>query len=142
MFVNLYFKPDLCRKNSPMKRRHWPIVIVLLLFAVFFIMRRAGEDPYELKGMDRDPSHLVYSKHARCRMDCRQISEEEIKAILVEGKENYNKSEPRAKPNPRFALEGVTTDGQHLRVIFAPDHGKVVVVTAIDLEREWPCECD
>ena len=124
------------------KRHYWLIAIVLLVVAVFFIMRRVGEDPYEIKGMDRDPSDLVYSKHARCRMDCRQITESEVEAILVDGKENHSKSDPRARPNPRYALEGRTADGQNLRIIFAPDDGKVVVVTAIDLDKEWPCECE
>lgn len=124
------------------KRHYWLIAIVLLVIALFFILRRVGEDPYEIKGMDRDPSALVYSKHARCRMDCRQITKAEVEAILVEGKENYSQSDPGAKPNPRYALEGHSADGQNLRVIFAPDKGKIVVVTAIDLGKDWPCQCN
>jgi hypothetical protein len=118
------------------------IAIVLLIVAVFFIIRRTGKDPYEIKGLDRNPADLVYTKHAKCRMDCRQISEDEVKEILVKGDVNYDKSEPNGKPDPKYALEGKTADGQQVRIVFAPDDGKVVVVTAIDLGKEWPCQCN
>jgi hypothetical protein len=118
------------------------IAIVLLIVAVFFIINRSGRDPYEIKGFDRDPADLVYTKHARCRMDCRGITEDEVKQILVKGEVNYGKSEPEAKPDPKYALEGITADGQQVRIVFAPDHGKVVVITAIDLGKEWPCNCN
>jgi hypothetical protein len=29
-----------------------------------------------------------------------------------------------------------------VRIVFAPDNGKVVVITAIDLDKEWPCNCN
>jgi hypothetical protein len=123
-------------------RRYRLIAIVLLIVAVFFIIRRTGKDPYEIKNFDRDPADLVYTKHARCRMDCRSISEDEVRQILVKGDLNYSKSEPEAKPDPKYALEGRTSDGQQLRIVFAPDDGKVVVITAIDLGKEWPCNCN
>jgi hypothetical protein len=124
------------------KRNYRMIAVVLLIVAVVFIMRRTGRDPGEVKGFERDPAGLVYTKHARCRMDCRSISEEEVKQVLVDGIVNHSKSEPNAKPDPKYALEGTSKDGQKLRIIFAPDDGKVVVITAIDLDKEWPCECN
>ena len=125
------------------KRHYWTIAILLLVIALFFLVKRSGKDPQDaIDGMDRDTTRLVYTHHARCRMDCRQIDEEEVKQILVEGNINYGKSEPRARPDPKYALEGTTKDGQKVRVVFAADDGKVVVITAIDLEKEWPCHCD
>lgn len=123
-------------------RHYWLIATALVVMAVVFWVRRAGEDPYEIEGLERDPAALVYTKHARCRMDCRSISEEEVKQILVKGEINYSKSEPKAKPDPKYALEGTTGDGQQVRIVFAPDDGKVVVITAIDLGKEWPCNCN
>src|SRR3712207_5598785 len=117
------------------KRHYWLIATVLLIVALFFIMRRTGRDPGELKDLSRDPANLVFTKHARCRMDCRSISEEEVKQILVEGQVNFSKSEPRGKPDPKYALEGTTKDGQQVRIVFAADEGKAVVVTAIDLGK-------
>jgi LPXTG-motif cell wall-anchored protein len=124
------------------KRHYWLIAMILLVIAVVFLMRRAGEDPYEIKDLERNPADLVFTKHARCRMDCRSITEDEVKQILVKGEVNYSKSEPKGRPDPKYALEGTSSDGQKLRIVFAADDGKVVVVTAIDLGKEWPCNCE
>ncbi len=92
---------------------------------------------------DRHPATIHYSKHARCRMDCRHIDESEIEEILEKGEINYSKSELEASEcKRRFALEGISHDRQHLRIIFAPCNNVVTVVTCIDLEHEWACFCD
>ena len=36
--------------------------------------------------------NFVYTKHAKCRMDCRNISEKEIMEVVREGHINYAKS--------------------------------------------------
>jgi hypothetical protein len=116
--------------------------ITAIIITAFVLIQRMGSDPYAIKDFERDPEDLVFTKHARCRMDCRFIDEEEVKQILVEGKINYRKSQPKAKPDPKYALEGITRDGQNVRVVFAPDKGKIVVITVIDLGKDWPCACD
>ncbi|WPQ62468.1 DUF4258 domain-containing protein [Chitinophaga sancti] len=94
-----------------------------------------------------DPSNLdrharlTYTKHARCRMDCRQITEREVAEILETGQINTEKSNPRDLPCPTYALEGYSDDGQHLRIVFAPCSGETKVVTCIDLDKEWQCDC-
>ncbi len=95
----------------------------------------------ENEPLDRSITKIVYSKHARCRMNCRHIDESEVKEILEEGKINYNKIEedPKGKTYP---LEGITHDRQHVRIVFAPHANELVVVTVIDLETEWPCNCN
>jgi len=74
-------------------------------------------------------------------MDCRKISDDEVRTILREGTINYLKSNPNHKPDAQYALEGNTNDGQQVRIVFAISPGKAVVVTVIDLKKEWPCEC-
>ena len=91
--------------------------------------------------LDTSTSRLIYTKHARCRMGCRKISEEEVKEILEIGRINYGKSDPASRPDPKYALEGETADGQEVRIIFAPTDRGMVVITVIDLEREWSCDC-
>ena len=91
--------------------------------------------------VDRSITHIIYSKHARCRMDCRQIDESEVKEILQKGEINYDKIETDNK-GTSYPFEGITPDGQHVRIVFAPHENKLVVVTAIDLEKEWPCNCN
>ena len=89
----------------------------------------------------RDPATLIYSKHARCRMDCRHIDESEVAEILQKGRVNYAKSEPAGRPDPKYALEGTTRDGQNVRIVFAASKRGTVVVTVIDLDRDWHCNC-
>jgi hypothetical protein len=92
--------------------------------------------------IDRHVARLILTRHARCRMECRHITETEIREILEEGKINYRKSQP-----PKYALEGYTKEGQHLRVIFAipkesaGEKNSLVVVTCIELQVEWQCDC-
>jgi hypothetical protein len=74
-------------------------------------------------------------------MDCRQISESEVMTILKDGVINYQKSDMRGQPDPKYALEGTTSDGQFVRIVFANSPRGIVVVTVIDLEKEWKCNC-
>lgn len=91
--------------------------------------------------INRHPDRLIYTKHARCRMNCRHIDEAEVEEILEEGRINYRKSEPAGRPDPKYALEGTTRDGQDVRIIFAPSKRGMVVITVIDLETDWSCNC-
>lgn len=95
----------------------------------------------DIPGFDRK-ARLEYTKHARCRMDCRQVSEAEVEEILASGHVDYTKSNLHDKPCPTYALEGYSHEGQHLRVIFAPCREATRVVTCIDLDKKWTCNCD
>jgi len=88
-------------------------------------------------------SHLEYTKHAICRMGCRQVTPTEVEEILAMGKINMEKSNPTDRPCPTYALEGYSSEGQHLRVVFAPcDASNAKVITCIDLDKDWSCHCD
>jgi hypothetical protein len=75
-------------------------------------------------------------------MECRDITEEEIKEILHDGNINYNKSDLNDKRGATYALEGYSNEHQHLRIVFAPKQNEMVVVTCIDLDKEWQCDCN
>ncbi|MEO7307014.1 MAG: DUF4258 domain-containing protein [Ferruginibacter sp.] len=95
----------------------------------------------EVEGFNRNAQNLLFSKHARCRMDCRKIDETEVKEILRTGTINRQKiqSDKRGKTYP---VEGYTHDRQHVRIVFAPkEDNALMVVTVIDLETEWKCDC-
>ena len=83
---------------------------------------------------------LVFSKHARCRMDCRHIDESEVREILEKGEINYSRVE-ESDQGRSYPLEGITHDQQHVRIVFAPKKDSLVVVTVIDLDKEWACDC-
>jgi hypothetical protein len=91
--------------------------------------------------LDRNTTELFFTKHARCRMKCRQITQQEVKDILVRGKVNYNKSELDERAGPTYAVEGITDDRQHVRIIFAPRQKHLTVVTVIDLDTDHQCDC-
>ena len=94
-------------------------------------------------GLPFDPhASLVLTRHARCRMDCRHITIKEIHEILDSGTINYSKSEPDARPDPKYAMEGFTSERQHLRIILAPEGGKLVIITCMELGVEWACSCN
>ena len=93
------------------------------------------------RGFDRRVSYIEYTAHGRCRMQCRKISQAEVKEIMQRGKINYNKSDVKAKPCPEYALEGTTSDNQRVRIVFAQCDTKSKVVTVIDLNKEWACDC-
>lgn len=92
-------------------------------------------------GFDRRVSYLEYTQHAKCRMECRHITQAEIKEIMQDGEINYNKSEVKASPCPTYAVEGTTSDNQKVRIVFAQCDYKTKVVTVIDLGKEWQCDC-
>ena len=102
---------------------------------------RSPEASGERDGLNRDIKQIIYTRHAKCRMDCRMIDVSEVQEILLKGSINYQKSDLRSRPDPKYALEGNTHDGQHVRIVFAESPRGPVVITVIDLDKEWSCNC-
>ena len=98
-------------------------------------------DTKATEGLDRN-GKLFYTKHAKCRMKCRQITQKEVKDILEKGTINYKKTNLDDPRGPSYAVEGYTSDRQHVRIIFAPKEKHITVVTVIDLEVEYECSCN
>ena len=143
-----------------MKTKAAPYVFLLILaLLAFFLARRnqslKNDETTSLqnkstantskvnrnRGFDRRVSYIEYTAHGRCRMQCRKISQAEVKEIMQRGKINYKKSNVKAKPCPEYALEGTTSDNQRVRIVFAQCDTKSKVVTVIDLNKEWACDC-
>ena len=106
---------------------------------------RPAKDPASTvnrdRGFDRRTSYLEYSAHAKCRMQCRKISQAEVEDIMRNGTINYKKSDIQNARCPRYALEGTTQDNQRVRIIFAQCNTSTTVVTVIDLGTDWQCDC-
>ncbi|ADY53693.1 hypothetical protein Pedsa_3157 [Pseudopedobacter saltans DSM 12145] len=92
---------------------------------------------------NRFPKKIIFSKHAKCRMECRQIDSIEVDDILRTGKINFKKSDTTTTQicKKRYALEGQTRDNQNVRIIIAPCEDKLTVITVIDLDTDWSCNC-
>ena len=135
-----------------MRSKNRLIIVAVIVFAVLllriaspFLRRSHGttsQTPQQVTELNRNTDHLILTKHAKCRMECRDITEEEIKEILHDGNINYNKSDMNDERGPTYALEGYSHEHQHLRIIFAPKRDELVVVTCIDLDKEWQCDCN
>jgi len=139
-------------------KKAFPYIVLILLAILVLAIKRCNppgnntnrkkkeivdDNSYSGRGLNRNPSHVNYSKHARCRMGCRHIDETEVMEILHDGKVNYKKSElDAADCRKRYAVEGYSHDKQHLRIIFAPCDNEVTVVTCIDLDNDYACDCD
>jgi hypothetical protein len=127
--------------------------IILALGAILFFIKRFQNkatrqpgisntnDVNRNHGFDRRISYLEYTQHAKCRMDCRQISQSEVEEIMRDGKINYSKSNVNASPCPAYAVEGVTHDDQRVRIVYGQCDQKTKVITVIDLDKEWSCHC-
>jgi hypothetical protein len=102
---------------------------------------RRWQEPQRGEPFDRTPGKLIYTKHARCRMDCRQISKEDINEIMKKGIINFSKSDRSDRPCPTYALQGTTSDGESLRVIFAQCNTETRVITAYNLKQDFDCYC-
>eukprot|EP00164_Ancoracysta_twista_P000792 GFYU01001040.1.p1 GENE.GFYU01001040.1~~GFYU01001040.1.p1 ORF type:complete len:222 (+),score=41.19 GFYU01001040.1:42-707(+) len=82
---------------------------------------------------------LSFTQHATCRMNCRYIDESEVYDILQTGRFVARHSDLDATPCPKYAVEGVTQDKQHVRNIYADCPDDTRVITVIDLDTNHPC---
>ncbi len=136
-----------------MKNKNLPYLILVAVILLFFWIKKNQRGSSNNKPTNRvtvksvkddyialreGDKTIKYSRHAKCRMDCRHIDESEVKEILQTGEINYNKTQESEK-GVTYPLEGKTHDGQHVRIVFAPNGNEVTVVTAIDLDTDWPC---
>jgi len=114
-----------------------------MLIVSFLTKGKACQLPSTLKLEELNFQQLEYSKHALCRMQCRNITANEVKQAMVSGSIDYGKSEVHDKPWPTYAIEGVTAGGKELRIIIADCDTMSRVVTTIDLKMENDtCKCD
>lgn len=114
---------------------------IFLLLVLFFITSCETQPAAESNTIPSSIPELIYTKHARCRMDCRQIDENEVREIVAENHINRSKSNPNDSRCPTYAYEGYSHDHQHLRIVIAQCKTVWKVVTCIDLENEFTCSC-
>ena len=138
-----------------MNKKGLPYLLILFLAIILFFVKRCKQDDTTKpqikkekvsavnrdRGFDRRVSYLEYSEHAKCRMQCRKITQAEVEEIMKEGKINYAKTDVNDRPCPTYAIEGITSDNQRVRIIFAQCDFKTKVVTCIDLNTDWECHC-
>lgn len=140
--------------NRRKRKNLYSLALILVLFLVYLLFfrdnspnaetsspRKTGRTRIDHREAAFRHKPLYYTKHAQCRMECRQISEEEVKQIVKKGSINYTKSDLDDQPCPSYALEGKTTDGQQVRIIVGDCKTRASIVTVIDLKDEHACDC-
>ena len=135
------------------------LIVILFIVALFVRQCREGRAPEKSSrassgthhSTEKDSSRVAdvfrdaeatyfFTKHARCRMDCRHITQKEVKEIVRKAEVNYTKSDLNDPKGATYALEGYTSkDRQHVRIIVAPKQKHLSIVTVIDLDKEWEC---
>jgi hypothetical protein len=149
-FVGTAISPTFANKKMMLKK-YAPYILLLAAAALFFFLKQNQRGPAANQnteisteavsadeGFNRNPDSIIYTKHARCRMQCRHITEPEVKEILQTGKVNSRKIEEDER-GKTYPLEGKTAQDKMLRVVVAPKRKNIVVVTVIDLDTNWPC---
>lgn len=137
-----------CAKSPDVNKRRNALVLIIVVAVLVIIKFLAFYKQDNIVGNSsnndsfRNITHLILTKHAKCRMDCRHITEDEIKQIIHDGKVNEAKSGPGTKGDETYALEGYSDERQHLRIVVAPESDGLVVITCIDLDNEWACNCN
>ena len=142
-----------------MNKKWLPYIVIIALGILLFFVKRCQQDkpakpkvttdkkkdpaaaPDRNHGFDRHISYIEYTQHAKCRMECRHITQAEVEEIMKDGTVNYKKSDVNDRPCPTYALEGMTSDNQRVRIVIAQCDLKTKVVTCIDLNTDWECHC-
>ena len=127
------------------------IVLIILTGIVWGLKKcKQSEQVYPERNVSTESGDwrhhkIIYTKHARCRMECREISEEEVEYVLANGIINESNSQEENEEAEghctTYALEANTKDGQHVRVVYGACDKITKVITAIDLGKEHPCNC-
>lgn len=124
-----------------MKPRNLIAILFLLLLVFGYFLKQRWHEPASSEALDRHPARIYYTRHARCRMDCRHISEADIRAIIENGVINLARSDARDRPCPTLAVQGETSNGESLRVILAQCPTETRIITCYNLRKDFTCAC-
>jgi hypothetical protein len=132
------------RQTISKKKLNLPLMIgfVVIFFILRYILFDFNEDNIKQENLPFSYSKIHYTKHAKERMDCRKISEQEVEEVLLKGDINNQKTVYSNEAcSTKYAIEyRVATDKQFIRVVAAPCNEKLNIVTVIDLESNNECE--
>ena len=117
----------------------YSLIVVLACLLIFIWVRR--QEPGRKEAFNRAPHQLSYTGEALCLMDCGRISKDQVMEIMKKGIIHLNRSNRAGRPCPTFALQGRTSSGAKLQVIFAQCRNETKVVRCNNLEKDIKCHC-
>lgn len=134
-------------KNADLYRRLrlYGFGFVLGLLIVSFVYKGKGcKMPSSAKMDELNYQKLEYSELGECMMRCNNISKEEIKRLLKNGKINYDESSVHSKPFPIYTIESASlTTNKKVKIVIADMDTISRVVKYINLNSvKDTCMCD
>lgn len=123
--------------------RRYLSILAIALAVVWGVMRLLNDyrDPGGCAFTDRSQvNSLEFVSHARCRMRCRDVSQELVERVYLKGAVNCEKSGEK-NGDMRYALEMEDRKGDNIRVIVEDENDKHIIITVIRLGAEDQCEC-
>ena len=116
------------------------LVFVIILVGYLFLKMRYLEPKKKLT-FNRNPSRIEYTKLALCRMECQNISANDITEILRRGEINKGKSDLHKRPCAIFTLNGKTKKGMGLSVVVSQCGTVAKITPCYDVAGTIPCNC-
>lgn len=124
-----------------MKPRNVILSLILVLVVLSYAIIRKWQEPKKKESFGRQPSQLVFTSYALCRMECFELSREDVILIMRKGVILLNRSNRKNQPCPLYALQGHTTAGRYIRVLFEQCQGSTRVVGCYDVYDDKGCGC-
>ena len=124
-----------------MKTRNASISLSIVIMVLLFFFLKRWQEPKLKEIFNRDPDYLVYSRQALCIMQCLDIDSAEIDYIIERGVIMINRSNRRARPCALITMQGRTSTGKSLRVIFEQCSKETRVINSYNLEKDITCDC-
>ncbi len=132
--------------KTPKRIFLFSIGIVLGCVMVYFTLIRGRNRTYWLpENRVKDlilKSEIIYSSHAKCVMNCRNINEADVMEILREGDVNFEESNTHDTPCPSYAIDGTLAGDKKIRIVITTVDSIAEIETAIDLNsNKDTCRC-
>lgn len=124
-----------------MKPKNVIFSLCLILVILALVVSRIQHEPKVKEAFDRHPLSIFYTPDALCHMDCLHISKENIEEIMQKGIINFSQSDRGARPCPVLVLQGQTSDGKKLKVIFSQCKSTTNVLACYDPGHYIDCNC-
>lgn len=128
-------------------KKAFPYILLALLAIGALLIKRcrnghtAASQVDRNKVFDRRTGFLEYTEHAKCRMACAHITEQQVVRVLDSGTVSNMRSELNAKPCPVYIVEGYTAEKTRLRVAFAQCDAKTKVMSCNYVDSTIDCSC-
>lgn len=129
--------------------RFGKIILLVFAIAIVFWVYNKIESKKSTQGKSQTQeikdkilqSNIIYTKHALCRMECRNISKEDILEVLRNGELNHSKTTSNDSQCPTYAIEAKTKSYNKVLAIFAICDDVSKLVTTYPVRVEDPDSC-